>query len=197
MRPAAPAGRRRTLTALTWALVILFALFGAACLLMVVLGLPGTWLLLAVAAAVELIDAQLAGAAGAVAVQTFGWRLLGGCALLGLLGEGLEFVSRAAGARLGGSSRRGMWGALIGGPVGAIALTPVIPIPLLGTLLGALLGTFVGAFVAEATSPEARRRGDTARAALAAVLGHLAGILGKLAVGVAVWILLLRALIVP
>lgn len=181
--------------ALLWSLVALFSLFGAACLLLVVAGLPGTWLLVGVAVGIELLDGPLLGRGGPEAVVSFGWRPVSIAVGLGLLGEAIEFMAGAAGARLGGGTRRGMWGALAGGLVGAIVLTPVLPVPVLGTLAGALIGTFVGAFVAEATGPDARAHAHTARAALAAVMGRLAGTLGKLAAGVAVWILLVRALI--
>lgn len=174
-------------------LAIVFALFGLACLLLVAVGLPGTWLLLAVAAAVELLDGRVLGRGGAGAVVTFGWRLLLASTALAAAGEGLEFASGAAGAKLGGSSRRGTWGALVGGLVGAIALTPVVPVPLVGTLLGALVGTFLGAWIGEATGPVARRHRDTLRAAVAAVVGRLGGLLAKLAVGATVWVLLVRA----
>lgn len=175
---------------LALALALLFALFGLACLLLALLGLPGTWVLLAVAAAVELGDRLVLRDPAAV---SFGWDLLALCAGLGLVGELIEAGAGAAGAHLGGATRRGMLGALVGGILGAIVLTPLIPIPLLGTLLGALVGTFAGAWLAEATAHERRPRRETARAALAAVLGSLAGRLGKVAFGVVVWVLLVRA----
>lgn len=174
--------------ALAVALVALFALFGMACLTVVILGLPGTWILLAVAAGTELVDASLGGPA-----VTFGWGLLLGCAALAGLGEAFEAAAGAVGARMGGASRRGMVGALVGGILGAIVLTPLVPAPLLGTLLGAALGTFLGAWIGESTGPERRRRRDRFRASLAAVLGSLAGRLGKLVPGIAVWVLLVRA----
>jgi uncharacterized protein YqgC (DUF456 family) len=76
-----------------------------------------------------------------------------------------------------------------------VVFIPLLPIPLLGSFAGALIGTFVGAFVAEATGPDVRAHRLTLRAALAAVVGRLAGTLGKLAVGVVVWVLLVRALL--
>ena len=174
--------------ALAVLLVALFALFGLACLAVVILGLPGTWILLAVAAGVELLDATLGGPA-----VTFGWGLLLVCAVLAGLGEAFEAAAGAVGARMGGASRRGMVGALVGGILGAILLTPLVPVPLLGTLLGAAIGTFVGAWIGESTGPVRRHRRDTLRASLSAVLGSLAGRLGKLVPGTAVWVLLVRA----
>jgi uncharacterized protein YqgC (DUF456 family) len=175
---------------LALALAAAFALLGLACLLLVVLGLPGTWVLLALAIGFELVDSLwLPGAAAA----SFGWRLIAGCAALGLIGEGIEAVAGAAGTRLGGGTRRGMVGAFIGGIAGAILLTPLFPIPVIGTLLGAMLGAFLGAFVGEATGPEARSRQHNLRAAFGAAVGKLGGTLAKLAIGVVMWLLLVRA----
>lgn len=170
------------------ALAAFFALAGLACLALVVLGIPGTWLLLALAGVVDLV--------GLVAGHhplPFGGGLLALCTGLALVGEALEAGAGIAGTRLGGGSRRGMVGAFVGGLLGAIVLTPVLPIPVVGTLIGALVGTFAGAWLGEATAPQRRRRSATLRAAFGAVAGRLAGTLGKLATGSTVWVLLVRA----
>lgn len=173
---------------LAYALVIGFALLGLGCLLLVVLGLPGTWLLLAIAFAIELADAWLLPGEGVV---TFGWELLALGAGLALVGELLETIAGAAGARFGGGTRRGMVGAFVGGLLGAVLLAPAVPI--LGMLIGAMLGAFAGAFVGEATGPEARSRAHNLRAALGAAVGKLGGTIAKLAIGVAIWVLLVGA----
>ena len=173
-----------------YAIVALFALLGLVCLLLLVLGLPGTWVLLAIAFGIELVDAFLL--PGDVAV-TFGWELLAGCGVLALVGEGIEAVAGAAGTKYGGGTRRGMVGAFIGGIVGALFLTGLLPIPVLGTLFGAMLGAFLGAFVGEATGPEARGRAHNLRAAFGAAVGKLGGTIAKLAIGVVMWVLLVRA----
>lgn len=178
---------------LIWGFAILFALFGLACVVMVALGLPGTWVLLGLALVIELVDGAVLGRGDPLAVSTFGWRLLAGSTTLALIGEGIEFASGAAGARLGGGTRRGMWGALLGGIAGAIAFTVALPMPVIGTLLGALVGTFLGAWIGERSVSPRRAHAATNRAAMAAVVGHLGGLLGKLIVAVVVWILLVRA----
>jgi len=61
--------------------------------------------------------------------------------------EGIEFLLGAWAAKRFGSSSWGMWGAILGGFLGAIWFTPVAP-PL-GTLLGAFVGAFGGAFLLE------------------------------------------------
>lgn len=177
---------------LGYGLAAFFAVLGLGCLLLVVIGLPGTWVLLALAFVLELVDAFLL--PGAVVV-TFGWPLLAACAGLALVGEGIEALAGVAGTRFGGGTRRGMVGAFVGGIAGAIFLTPILPIPVIGTLLGAMLGAFLGAFVGEATGPEARGREHNLRAALGAAVGKLGGTVAKLAIGVVMWVLLVRAAI--
>jgi uncharacterized protein len=174
------------------ALVVLaFAIAGGACLLAIPIGLPGTWVLLALAALVELGDGVLV--RGAAEPVTFGWRAIGIGVGLAAIGEGIEAVAGVLGAKWGGATRRGMVGAFLGGIAGAIVASPLIPIPVVGTLLGALLGTFGGALWAEWTAERRRSPNESVRAAGAAVLGRLAGTLGKLAVGVAVWAVLVAA----
>jgi len=168
----------------------LFALLGLGCLALVLLGLPGVWLMIGLAIALELSDGWLLRDPGAV---SFGWGVIAGSVGLGLAGEALEVVAGAAGTKLGGGSRRGMIGALVGGIAGAILLTPLLPVPVLGTLAGALAGSFAGAWVGEASGPEARGRAHNARAAFGAAVGRLGGTLGKAALATVVWVLLVRA----
>ena len=172
------------------AAAVLFALIGLACLLTIPLGLPGTWMLLGLAVVIELGDDAYLSAAEPV---TFGWMLLTVCGGLGVVGEALEALAGVAGAAWGGATRRGVIGAVLGAIVGAIALTPVIPIPIVGTLLGALVGTFLGALIGEVTAEQQRHSKENLRAALAATAGRLAGTLGKLGIGIAIWALLVYA----
>lgn len=176
---------------IAWGLLVLFAGLGLFCLLLVVVGLPGTWALLAIAFGFELVDALLLPGSGPVV--TFGWGLLATCGGLAVVGEVIEAIAGAAGTKFGGGTRRGMVGAFVGGIAGAIFLTPVFPIPVVGTLFGAMLGAFLGAFLAEATGPEARGREHNLRAAFGAAVGKLGGTIAKLAIGVVMWLLLVRA----
>lgn len=173
-----------------YAYAFVFALLGLGCLFLVVLGLPGTWAMLAIALLFELGDGVALPGPERV---TFGWTLLAICAGLALVGEAVETVAGVAGARFGGGTRRGMVGAFFGGLAGALFLTGLVPIPVLGTLLGAMLGAFLGAWIGEATAPEARGREHNLRAALGAAAGRLGGTIAKLAIGVVMWVLLLRA----
>jgi uncharacterized protein YqgC (DUF456 family) len=164
-----------------------FSLACLACVVSVAVGLPGTWVMLALAVALEVLDSHLLGMPELV---TFGWPTLGIAAAIAIAAEILEALAGAAGTRLGGGTRRGMIGAIIGGIVGAIALTPLLPIPVVGTLVGAFLGTFAGAFYAEYTVPEVREASVPARAALGAAVGRLAGTFGKFILASVIWVVL-------
>ena len=171
------------------ALVSLFSLLGLFCILLIPFGLPGLWMLLGFAVLVELGDTVVV---PSPEETTFGWGLLAVCGGLGVVGEVIEAAAGAAGTRLGGGTRRGMWGAILGGLVGAVVFTLILPIPLVGTLVGALIGTFAGAYIAEVTGENAHQRAtaENLRGAFAATVGRLAGTLGKLIIATVIWVLL-------
>lgn len=115
-----------------------FALFAVACIFITLIGLPGTWLMLAAALTIEALDVPL-----------FGWWAIGIAGGLAILAEVAETVSGAAGASAAGASRRAALGAIIGGIVGALGGTILIPIPVVGTILGSALGAAAGAMILE------------------------------------------------
>lgn len=167
-------------------IALAFAAVGLGCLLLTAIGLPGTWLMIGLAAGAYLLQE----ATGAVDGGTAVWWTLGVCTALGGLGEVVETAAGAMGTRAGGGTGRGMVGAIVGGIAGGIALTPVIPIPLVGTLLGAMIGTFVGALVGELTGDGDAVGAGSVRAAAGATLGRLLGSMGKTLVGAIVWVTL-------
>lgn len=171
---------------MTWATLVLglaFASAGLGCVAITLLGLPGTWLIVGLAIAIELLH------------PLFGWGAIAVAVLLALAGEVVETLAGAVGTRAGGGSSRGMIGAILGGLVGGIAFTGLIPIPIVGTLIGAALGTFAGAAIGELTAEDARG-GGALRAALGATVGRLVGTMGKTLLACAAWTLLtLRALL--
>lgn len=164
---------------------LLFGLFGAACVFATLVGLPGTWALLGGALLVEALDFLWLGAG----VSTFGWPWLVGAVLLALLGEGLEFVSGLLGARAGGATRRGMIGAVLGGLLGALGGTALVPV--VGTLVGGALGTFGGALLGETTGPAARSRREALVPALSATVAKVMGSIAKAGIAVGLVVLLL------
>ena len=112
------------------------------------------------------------------------WTLVAVVALA-LGGEVLEFFSSAVGARRSGGTRWGSFGALLGALLGAVFGTMLIPVPVLGSLVGMCGGAFGGAWVFEAAGGKKARA--SARTAMGAGAGRLAGVLIKLAVGVVIW----------
>jgi len=178
---------RDTIRAMEWigyVVAALVTLLGAGSVVLVLLGLPGTWALLAIALLVELIDAWYLPEG---ARTTFSWWLLAGCTALALLGELFEFLAGALGAKRAGSSRRGQVLAVVGGIAGAIAGAPFGLV--IGSFVGAIAGTFLGAVIGEMTRPGMRVE-QTFRPASGAVVGRVLGTLSKLPIAVVVWIAL-------
>jgi uncharacterized protein YqgC (DUF456 family) len=170
---------------------VLVALLGVASVFLVLVGLPGTWLLLGLVLLIELIDGWWLVGEPAV---TFAWWLLIACLGLAVVGEVLELVAGALGAKRGGASRRGMVFAAVGGIVGGIAGAPFGLV--LGAFAGAVIGTFAGAVVGELGNPNTAL-GDTLRPATAASIGRILGTLVKLPIAIAVAVALSVAAFVP
>jgi uncharacterized protein YqgC (DUF456 family) len=164
----------------------LLFLLGGLCVLLVVVQLPGTWILLAAALLVELGDGLYA----ADGTESIGWRTLAVALGLALLGELVEFVAGAVGVRQGGGTRRGVWGSILGGLAGFVLFTPLLAfVPFFGAFVGVLLGTFAGAFIGEVTGVRAQGSGAL-KPAVWATLGRIAGTMGKVAIATAIWIVL-------
>ncbi|MEY3143444.1 MAG: hypothetical protein RLY21_1937 [Planctomycetota bacterium] len=159
-----------------------FAFFGLLCVLLVVAGLPGTWILIAAAILIDCLDWLWLPPGSPL---TFHPLTLIAAVLVGLVGEALEFALSAAGAKRFGATKRGMLGAVIGGVIGAIAGTALIWIPIIGTFIGALAGTAAGAIIGE-TSDGKKTMREAAQPALGAVLGRVLGTLAKLPIAVIV-----------
>jgi len=164
----------------------LFSAFGVLCILLVVVGLPGTWILIATAVLIDLLDWLWL---QPDAPLTFHPLTIAAAVLLGLVGELLEFLLSAAGAKKFGASNRGMLGSVVGGVLGAIFGTVLIWIPIIGTLIGAVCGTAAGAVIGEMWDGSATLR-DSAKPAFGAVLGRVLGTLSKLPIAIGVWVLL-------
>ena len=163
----------------------LFILLGFFCLLLVIAQLPGSWVMIVVATLIHLADDAwfLPDDVG----SSRGWWAIGIAVGIALVGELIEFGAGAMGAKLGGGSKRSAWGAIIGGVVGAIALTPIIPIPILGTLVGALIGCFLGALIGEMSGKEPKSAGESLKPAFGATLGRVLGTCCKVLIAVMVW----------
>jgi uncharacterized protein YqgC (DUF456 family) len=146
----------------------------------VLFNLPGTWLMVLLAALVEWWQPD---------EFLYSWPVLYLAAGLALLGEILEFLLGATGARRAGGSKRGAVLAIIGGIVGAVMGTPFAPI--LGTLIGACIGAFAGSLLGDLWA--GRPIAHSIDAGKGAAAGRLWGTIAKMGVGGAIVVLLAAA----
>jgi uncharacterized protein len=144
-------------------------------LVLIVLGLPGLWIMVASAVAYNLV----------VPGDPIGWVTLVIVGVLALVAELLEFSLTGKYARKYGGSRRAGWGAILGGIVGAMV---GLPVPIIGSVIGAFLGSFLGALIAEFTGGSSA--GDAARVAKGALIGRAVSTALKVGIGftIGVWI---------
>lgn len=154
-------------------LLLALVLFGS--LLMIPFGLPGLWVMLGAAVIYSATG-------GGAAISTATLVLVG---VLAVIAEVIEYVLSARYVRIYGGSRRGAWGAIIGGTIGAIM---GVPIPIIGSLVGAFAGSFIGALIAELGGGAGKK--DASRAAWGALVGRALAAAMKVAIGlgIAVWI---------
>ena len=149
---------------LPWLLITFLAL------ILTTLRLPGGWLIVAesVAYAWWTEWAQV------------GWLFIGLFVVLAAVGEALELLTSVLTARKAGAGKRAAWGGFIGGFLGMIFLSFLVPIPVLGSLCGALLGCFAGATIGEITDKGELTQGT--RVGLFSALGFILGTVAKLIV---------------
>jgi hypothetical protein len=136
----------------------------------IVVGLPGTFLIV-------------------VNSFVFGWftgfvdltaGVLLGLLAIALVAEGIEFFLGAAAAARFGGSKMAIGGAIVGGFLGAIWLTSLLPV--FGTIAGAFIGAFGGAALFEYIGTKDWDR--SLQAGYGAFLGALGGRLTKIAAAV-------------
>lgn len=150
--------------------VALLLLACGAALFTLILGLPGTMLIVGFA--------LLYGWATDFAVIE--WSTIGWLALLAVVAEGLEFLASGAGAAGARPSRRVTLGALGGAFAGAIVGAPFFFG--VGALFGALGGAFAGAFLA--VRSEGGSMDDSVTTGFAAMRGRLLGFIVKSSIAV-------------
>ena len=164
---------------MAWLYYILLILISMGALALVVLTLPGLWLMTAMAAIYALLTHERY-LSGHSLIALF---------LLSLIGEVLEFVAGGAMAKRAGGSRRGAIGAIVGGIIGGIVGSFVLPIVL--TIVGICIGSFVGAAGFELLGGG---EADLAvRVGWGAAKGRFAGMVLKLGIGVVMFGLILIA----
>jgi uncharacterized protein YqgC (DUF456 family) len=173
-----------------FALLLVLAL--VLCWLLTLLGLPGNWLMAAIAA----VYAWLGPAQGHLAI---GWKTAVALVVLALLGEVVELLAGAVGVARAGGSKRGAAMALVGSILGGLVGVVVgVPIPLIGSLVAALLFAGLGAMIGAAWGEiwAGQAPGKTWRIAQRAFWGRLAGTLGKVILGALMIAVVLAAMLI-
>lgn len=160
---------------------VLLLVANAAAWVATIFTLPGTWVIAGLMALAAWFLPEAEGRSLGI-----GWYEAATIAGLAVLGEVVEFVGGAAGAKKAGASRRAMALALGGAAAGSfIGAIVGVPIPLVGPIIAALagggLGAFAGAYMGEAW----KGRGHSERITVGqvAMIGRLLGTVGKLVVG--------------
>src|SRR6476659_4941819 len=155
--------------------LVLLTLVLVLSLILIALGLPGLWVMIASAVIYNIL----------VGATPIGWFTIVGVGVLAAIAEIIEWTLSGKYARKYGGSRRAAWGAVIGGTLGAIL---GFPLPIVGPLIGAFAGSFIGALVGEVSSGATRK--DSARVAWGALVGRVAATAMKMAIGCAIasWI---------
>jgi uncharacterized protein YqgC (DUF456 family) len=159
-------------------------------LALVLPGLPGIWLMAASAALLGWFMRDAYGGAGMFSLVT-----LGAVVVLAAIAEVLEFVAGIAGSNRAAGTRWGAVGALVGSVIGAIAATPLIPIPVIGALIGACFGACLGALVLELAT--GRQLPVSLKVGIGAGIGRFMGTMLKLGIGVVAWFVLAIAAFWP
>jgi uncharacterized protein YqgC (DUF456 family) len=131
--------------------------------------LPGTTIILAAA----IIHRLMLGGEKSV-----GWPTIGILFLLTLVTYAIDFLSGYFGAKYFGATKWGMFGAMIGALVG-------IFFGFIGLFVGPVIGAIAGEFIA------GKELVDAGRAGWGSLLGNFAGMLGKLAIALAMIVLFL------
>lgn len=151
------------------ALAVLVILLMLGSLALHIFGLPGNWLILALAAGWKLYQPD---------AMTWNFVIILGS--IATVGEILEFVAQYFGGKKYGATGRGNIGAFIGAIGGAILGAPFFFG--LGALPGALLGSFGGCLVLELT--HGRSLEEAKHSACGAFWGKAFGMAIKLSLGV-------------
>ncbi|MBX7169038.1 MAG: DUF456 domain-containing protein [Pirellulales bacterium] len=171
--------------------VVLFVVALVAGWVMVLLAMPGTWLIVGCAALYAWLVRD-------DAFWDVGWPVVAVLLGLAVLGEIAETVAGALGVARAGGSRRGMLLALLGSLLGAIVGIVVgVPVPVVGQLIAAVvfagIGATIGAILGE------QWKGRTLEASLniglAAFWGRVLGTLSKVIVASAMVVVALAALV--
>lgn len=106
-----------------------------------------------------------------------------------ILGEVLEQIMGMIGAKKFGSSKKGMWGAMLGGILGAI-LGSFIPIPVVGSIIGVFVGCFALTFAFEYFWAKKNDK-ESLKAGMGALIGKVVAVTVKYAVAFSILIIII------
>ena len=154
-------------------------------LFLVVLGLPGNWLMVLSAVGLAWWQPE---------PEWFSTWTLVGVAAIAAVAEIFEFISGVVGSKKAGGSTWGSIGGLFGALAGGIFGTVLIPVPIIGSILGVCLGAFAGALGAELLA--GRKLDESVESGRGAAVGRLIGIVIKLSAGVAIYGVIAAALFI-
>jgi uncharacterized protein YqgC (DUF456 family) len=157
------------------------------------IGLPGNWMIVAVALLWIFVGPEN---------YQFHWGIAVALALLAALGELIEFLTSVLGTKQLGGSNRGatlsVVGSIVGGMAGAVFGIP-FPIPLVGMLIGSILFAGVGAWIGATLGEKwaGKSLDESVKMGAVAFLGRLLGTAGKLVVGSTMVVLAIAAPFLP
>ena len=171
-----------------WTAAILLTVLNGVSVTLNLLMLPGNWIMVASLCLFLLVAGDPSSGPDWMTVL-----IVAGLAVAGELAELLAGSAKAARA---GATRRSMVLSLVSSFAFSIAGTFLVPIPIVGTAIGAIigagLGAFAGAWLGEAwagTSTDQRTK-----ISQAAMSGRLLGMLMKLTIGAAIFVIQLVSL---
>ena len=107
--------------------------------------------------------------------------------VLALVGEILEFVAGAGGAKAAGGGKKAMAAAIIGTIIGAVIGTIFIPIPIFGTLIGSAIGVALAVLIVERKGSKELKK--SLKIAVGAGVGRILGTSAKFIAGIIIWLI--------
>jgi uncharacterized protein len=161
-----------------WVTLLVVAMMGS--WLSILFTIPGNWLNVGLAALFAYFFPADQG-------RGLHWGTVLAALVLAAIGEAIEVLAGAAGAKRAGASRRSVLLAVVGTMVGSmIGAIVSVPVPIVGPIIGALgggaLGAFAGAYIGETAI--GRDANQSFAAGKGALIGRLLGTAGKLVAGV-------------
>ena len=156
-----------------WVIAVIAFVTGFTSIAMVVLALPGIWMMVLIAAACMWWQPEI-----------ISWHAVLTLVVIAVIAEAIEMVASAAGAKKFGGSKRGAVGAIVGTMVGAILGSFLIPIPVVGTIIGGIAGAGIGAMGVERSIVQMSWK-DSLKSGSGAAIGRTVSIFIKLGLTIA------------